>query len=59
MNDRMQLEQTRIGDKLVTTIRRIEPDGSESIEVTGEHEILELGLAPEPGAETILTERAR
>lgn len=57
--DRHELEQSPIGDRLVTTIRRVEPDGTESIETTGEYEAVRLTLEPEAGRETVLAERAR
>ena len=57
--DRLTLEQSQVGEKLVTTIRRTEPDGTESIETTGEYEPVRLTLEPEAGTETVLAERAR
>jgi len=53
------LEQSQVGEKQVTTVRRTEPDGTESIETTGEYEPVRLTLEPEAGRETVLAERAR
>jgi len=58
-NERMQIEQCPVGDKLVTIIRRIEPDGSEAVQVAGEYDPVNLELQEEPGQETVLTERIR
>lgn len=57
--DRHEVEQSQVGNRLVTTIRRVEPDGTESIETTGEYEPVRLTLEPEAGRETVLAERAR